>query len=110
MRNLLKVVLFASVVFLAHPVLSIAGVDAELKNNLSKTNCIKSWKYNKSVFKLHLNPENCKENEAVAVLLAIRSIFELNNAEFPKNIEIHYGNSPKPDLYPFSRIPSLVNN
>lgn len=98
---------FLLIFVLGFPLFSIAGVDEDLKKNLGHTDCIHSWTYNNSAFKLYLNSERCKKNEAPAALLAIRYIFEANNKKFPKRIEILDNKGNKIDSYPFGRIPSL---
>lgn len=101
------IVVFLLILVLAFPLFSIAGVDEDLKKNLGHTDCIHSWTYNKSAFKIYLNSERCKKNEAPAALLTIRYIFEANNKNFPKRIDIFDNRGNKIDSYPFERIPSL---
>jgi hypothetical protein len=55
-RRLLTRVLIAWLVTLLVPLLVSAGMDEDLKKNLSKSKCIKSWQYNKSVFKIYFDP------------------------------------------------------
>ncbi|PXF50650.1 MAG: hypothetical protein C4B57_11865 [Deltaproteobacteria bacterium] len=85
-----------------------SDINDDLNNNLSKSKCIHSWKYNKSTFKLYLNTALCKENETSAALLAIRYIFESNKSKFPKRIEIYTNYGKQLASYPFENIPSLV--
>ena len=88
--------------------LSIAGVDEELKKKLEKHDFIHSWTYNKSAFKLYINPEHYKENQAPAALLTIRYIFEVNKKKFPKRIEVFDNRGNRISSYPFERIPSIA--
>ena len=97
-----------TLIVLLLPSQSIAGVDNDLSRNLSKSMCIHSWKYDKSAFKLYLNPALCKKNETTAILLTIRYIFESNGSEFPKRIEIYTNYGKQLGSYPFENIPSLV--
>ena len=106
MKRHIAAVLVAWSITLLIPLLVSAGVDDDLKKNLGKSRCIKSWHYNKSVFKIYFDPNQCKQKEPTATLLTVRYIFESNKAKFPKQIEIDYGNGPV-DSYPFSNIPSL---
>jgi hypothetical protein len=98
------------VIVLLFPVAAMAGVDNDLQKNLSKSNCIQTWKYNKSAFKLYLNTGLCKENETTAALLTIRYLFESNKAKFPSRIIIYNALTGKEMAnYPFKNIPSLMN-
>jgi len=106
--KVVSIIMIVVCMVIIFPLRSIAGVDEDLKKNLNKSECIHSWTYNKSAFKLYLNPERCKKNEAPAALLAIRYIFEANNKKFPKRIEIFNNRGNKIDSYPFERIPSLT--
>jgi hypothetical protein len=87
---------------------NMAGVDYDLNNNLSKSKCIHSWKYNESAFRLYLNTALCKENETSAALLTIRYIFESDRSKFPKRIEIYNNYGKQLASYPFENIPSLT--
>jgi hypothetical protein len=98
------------VIVLLFPVAAMAGVDNDLQKNLSKSNCIQTWKYNKSAFKLYLNTGLCKENETNVALLTIRYLFESNKAKFPSRIIIYNALTGKEMAnYPFKNIPSLMN-
>lgn len=103
-----KVIIGSLLIFVsAFPLFSIGGVDEDLKNNLGNHDFIHSWKYNKSAFKLYFNYESCKEGQAAATLLTIRNIFEANNKNFPKRIEIYNKRGDKMLSYPFENIPSI---
>ena len=107
--NPMKKAIFTLILIFLFPTFTFAGVDNELQKNLSKSNCIQTWKYNKSAFKLYLNTGLCKENETTAALLTIRHIFESNKAKFPSKIIIYNSMSNKVlGSYPFKNIPSLM--
>ena len=89
------------------PVLSIAGVNQDLKENLGKSKCIDSWTYNESAFKLYFNPSLCKKKESTATLLTIRYLFESNNHSFPERIELYNNSGVDMESYPFTHIPDL---
>jgi len=101
-------IIFISVAILLFPILSIAGLDKDLNDNLSKSRCVQSWKYDRSAFKLYLNPYACKENESSAAILTVRYMFESNNHTFPERIKIYNSAGEDMGSYPFENIPSLV--
>ncbi|MDO8283197.1 MAG: hypothetical protein Q7U10_11355 [Thermodesulfovibrionia bacterium] len=110
MRNFNSITLhrtFDSVIFSPGKVDKAAGVDDALQKNLSKSDCVQSWKYNKSAFKLYLNTDSCEDNETTAVLVTIRYLFESNNHTFPKKIEVFNSVGKEMGSYPFENIPSL---
>jgi hypothetical protein len=97
----------AWLIILFLPLFAYSGVDDELNRNLSKSKCVKTWRYDKSAFRIYFNTKECKQKEPTAVLMAVRYIFESNKAKFPKRIEVDYGNGPI-DSFPFAKIPSLT--
>jgi hypothetical protein len=103
-----RTMIVVAAMILIFPVFALAGVDDELTKNLNKTECVHSWQYNKSAFKLYLSSSLCKENETTATLLTIRYIFEANKSKFPKKIEIYTDYGKQLASYPFKNIPSLV--
>lgn len=104
-----RFILLLITMLVSMPLVCFASLDSDLNNNLlHKSKCIESWKRNKTTFKLYLNSNYCKQNDATAALLTVRALYESNNVKLPKNVEIHYGNGGKPDIYPFSNIPSLM--
>ena len=106
-RILFKIVLILVAVPILG-VLSFAGVEDDLKGNMSKTKCIHSWNYDKSAFRVYFNTELCKKNEGAATLLTVRYVFESNKKKFPRKIEVYNNNGNLIDSYPFERIPSLA--
>jgi len=82
-------------------------VDNELKNSLSQSKCVSSYKYDDSAFILYLNLNLCKEKETLAILLTIRNTFEINKREFPKLIEAYTISGELLVSYPFKNIPTL---
>ena len=108
MKRLITHILIAWSISLLFPLIVYAGLDDDLNGNLTnKTNCLKSWQYNKSAFNIYFDANQCKKGEATAALLTVRYIFESNNATFPKNIVIDFGDGTV-ESYPFSNIPSLT--
>ena len=82
-------------------------VDNELKNSLSQSKCVSSYKYDDSAFILYLNLNQCKGKKTSAILKTIRNTFEINKREFPKLIEAYTISGELLVSYPFKNIPTL---
>ena len=104
----MKILFFILTTSLLIPISVLAGVDDDFNKNLGNHPCVHSWEYNKTAFKIYLNPLKCKDGDTTATLLTIRYIFESNNAKFPKRIEIYNNLGKKLESYPFENIPSLI--
>ncbi len=89
----------------------VSSFDRDIDNNLPKFPkgyCLREWKRSESEFKLYFDAKYCKKGEGTAVLLIVRTLYELNHVKFPQKIIIYFGDG-RIQSYPFSDIPSLLS-